>query len=899
MAERNRNKRPDPKKAASRKKAGEIALSGQPTIRQTTVRKKLLFATVVLVAFFALAELVLWLMGVATLIEREDPFRGFSGIVTVFERDDDVFRTRPAAVKHTFNDQSFLVEKPDGGIRVFCLGGSSSYGFPWGAEAAFTSILGELLAASHPELHVEAVNVSGLSYAMHRLNIVADELLAYEPDVFIVYSGHNEFIEPAFFEALKHRSAVRTRLEYLLSHSRVYSGMRAAFEHLTEEKPSAGCDFGMPVQRDETRVFSRQEKEAIVAEYRWRLERLVRRAQEQGIKVVLATVPANLRQWRPQASTGLSALTNDDSQKWSELVASAKRRLDAGDFEAATADLQQAARLAPDHAETQFLLGQAHEKLGRFDEARTAYQRACDADASPIRRVSGVNEAVREVARQRDTLLVDVDRIFERRSEHGLVGFNLIEDYVHPTRAGHELITWHLWDAMERAGWFGSKTAANRELFDQVVAERHRRPVKKNAVWFYNQGVVLQNQGHAQAAIEKYREALAIMPDHEGAMHNLGALLSDTGQDAEAVGLLERLVELNPNGGEAHYSLGNALQNLGRLEEAVTHYQEALRLRPEFPDVHNNWGIALHKLGRFEEAVTHYQEALRLRPDGPDAHNNLGIALQRLGRLEEAMTHFQEALRLRPDDAAAHNTWGLTLQGLGRFEEAAAHYREALRLKPDYAPAYHHLGDLFTKQGDLSRAEAQFRNAIRLQPDYSAAYYGLGTALYRQGETGEAVRQLEEGLRARPDDLALHSALAAICRERGDVPKEMLHLQEIVRRDPSNLPAAGNLAWILATSDDDGLRNGKQALELAQRCARAADYEQAGTLDTLAAAFAETGNFAEAVRWQTKAVELAPLPEKAALRSRLELYKAGKPFRQQSAASPAASTSPAKTKTEP
>ena len=103
---------------------------------------------------------------------------------------------------------------------------------------------------------------------------------------------------------------------------------------------------------------------------------------------------------------------------------------------------------------------------------------------------------------------MDVDRVFEQRSEHGLVGFNLIEDYVHPTREGHELIAWHVWDAMEQAGWFGINSAADRAHFERLVAQRRLRPMTKNARWFYNQGVVLKHQGQTAAAIEKYRQAL-------------------------------------------------------------------------------------------------------------------------------------------------------------------------------------------------------------------------------------------------------------------------------------------------------------------------------------------------------------------------------------------------------
>ena len=223
--------------------------------------------------------------------------------MTVFARDGDVYRTRRGNLD-TFNAQSFLAKKPADGFRIFCLGGSSSHGFPWGAEAAFTGIVGDALAVSHPELHIEAVNASGVSYAMHRLNIVANELLAYEPDVLLVYSGHNEFIEPAFFEALKRRGTARTRLDYLLAHSRTFSAMRSAVEGLRNEKPSAHEPFETRVRRDKTRVFSRQE----TGGDRCGVPLAVgasrpTRTRASGVKVVLATVPCNLRQWRPRSST--------------------------------------------------------------------------------------------------------------------------------------------------------------------------------------------------------------------------------------------------------------------------------------------------------------------------------------------------------------------------------------------------------------------------------------------------------------------------------------------------------------------------------------------------------------------------------------------------------------------
>jgi tetratricopeptide (TPR) repeat protein len=648
-------------------------------------RKSWLFAAVLYVGFFSLLEGALWLAGVPTLLEREDPFRGFSGLVSVFERKGDVYRTRPAGKKHTFNDQQFLAEKPENGLRIFTLGGSSAFGFPWGAEAAFTKLVGDTLAALHPERHVEAVNASGTSYAMHRLNFVADELVRYAPDIFLVYSGHNEFIEPAFFEALERRGRTRNRLEYVAAHTRVWSGLRTLIDGWRPDEPEARPRFGVDVLRDEARLYSPEEKATMVVAYRGRLRRLVRVAKAAGVRVVLSTVPANESAWRPEASWTDGSLVGDARKRWSDILLEGQRLLAAGRADAAAPRLAEAARLAPGHAETRFLEARAYEALGRFEEAALAYTAACDADASPIRRVSALNEAIRRVAAEEGTLLVDMDRIFRAESEHGLVGFQWIEDYVHPTLAGHERIAWEIVGALERSGWLGPPRAADRAAFDAAVARREIAPTQENATWLYNMAVVLTDQGRTDEAIEKYTEALAIRPDYEAALLNLGYLLTERGRDAEAVRILGHLLEVDPEltAVGAHVNLGNALQNLGRYEEAVAHYRVALGMEPDMALIHTNLGNALRSLGRLDEAIAAYEQANALWPEDPINQNAWGRALHRQGHLDDAIARFREAVRLKPDFAEAHRRWGAALAAQGRTAEATLRYREALRLAPD------------------------------------------------------------------------------------------------------------------------------------------------------------------------------------------------------------------------
>ena len=780
--------------------------------------RKLLFSALTCVSFFALLELGLKVAGVPTRIEREDPFRGFSGLVNVFQREGPIYRTQPTTRGVTFNDQSFLAAKPSNGFRLFCLGGSSSFGFPWGAELAFTSIVGESLAATHPERQVEAVNASGVSYAMHRMNIVADELLAYKPDVFLIYEGHNEFIEPAFFEALKHRSTYRNGLEYALSHTRLYSSMWFAASRLRASQPDhPASGFETRVMRDQTHVYSPEQKAAMVAEFRWRLERLVRRAQAGGVKVVLATVPCNLRQWRPEASTGVASLAGPERKQRSEVFASGSRLLKKGRFELALADLEQAARIAPHHAETHFLLGQAYEGLGRFDDARCAYQRACDEDASPIRRLSGMNQAIRDLARETGALLVDVDRSFEQQSEHGLVGFNLIEDYVHPTRRGHELIAWQIWEAMEQAGWLADKSRADKATFDRILSQRRPHTPENNSIWFYNQGVVLEYQGQEDAAIKSYHQAVELSPNYSSALLNLGKALAKTGRFGEAAANLQEALRIRPDMADAHASLATALARLGRVDDALAHYQEALRIRPDYADAHVNLGVALAARGQIDQAIAHYQKALETNPDHAEAHNNLGLEMAGRGRAGEAIAHYQKALEIKPDYADAHINLGRDLAARGHFDEAIAHYQNAMESDSNNAEARFNLGNALAGSGHAEEAIAQFRKALEIKPNHPDAHLNLGAALLALGEIDAAIVHYQKALEIKPDYADAQFNFGLALAARGQLDEALARFRKAVEINPDFMQAHFNLGNALAIRGHAGeaVTHFQKALSLA------------------------------------------------------------------------------------
>ncbi len=670
-------------------------VSGSGTRRERsavlTVSKKLLFAALVTVGLLLLLECALWIAGVQTLIEREDPLRGFSGLVTLFHREGGSFRTRLAARRNDFNDQSFAAEKPANGLRIFCLGGSSAYGHPYDDQTAFSGVLKDVLTAAYPRRSVEVVNAAGISYGVYRVNIVADEIVNYEPDIIVVYSGHNEFVEPSFFEELKRQSAVRNRIEYALAQRRIYSIVHDLWHRPSEQKAVEVAGIGRYVRREDSVVYETAKKQEIVEAFSRGLRRLIRTVHDHGVRVVVATVPCNLRQWRPRISLLPSTLSAAPRREHQAKITNAGRHLKASEFGDALAALRHATKIAPDHAETNFLMGQAYEGLGEWENAADAYRRACDLDGTPARRVTGINDAIRAVTPDEGALLVDVERSFEDLSEHGLVGFNLIEDYVHPTVEGHQVIAWQVWEHLERAGWIGPQRAAPRPLFDKVVAGRVRRPVPIKSLWLHNQAVILENQGQRQLAMDKYREVLRVAPNQKESLLNLAAMLAEDGEDDEALPLLKRLTEIAPQEVWGRMLHANIMMHRGAFREAAIQYREAIAIAPRNTKVHRNLGRALMQTGEHEEATECFQRVVKMEPRSAEAHANLGIIYLRRKMWPEASASLKYAINLDPENFTGRLNLGVLHFRKGRIDEARIQFRKAMRIKPDHAIALRYL----------------------------------------------------------------------------------------------------------------------------------------------------------------------------------------------------------------
>ncbi|HEY3762642.1 MAG TPA: tetratricopeptide repeat protein [Verrucomicrobiae bacterium] len=287
--------------------------------------------------------------------------------------------------------------------------------------------------------------------------------------------------------------------------------------------------------------------------------------------------------------------------------------------------------------------------------------------------------------------------------------------------------------------------------------------------------------------------------------------------------LLGRTLAVTANNASAQDKFAEALIAAGEGGEALTHDAEAVRLDPANAVLQNDYASALDGAGRQDDALAHYAEAARLAPNNALIQNNYGVALVHDGQTNAAIARYEMAIRLQTNYADAYNNLGAALTGTGRFAEAASAVGQAVNFEPDNPAVRVNFGLALLRLGRVPDAAQQFAKAVSLAPDLPQAQYQLGLGLAIMRQPADALRHLQEASRLRP-----------------------------YWPDPLNATA-----WILATDGDAQIRNGPEAVKLAENAATLSMWKDPVILNTLAAAYAEAGRFDDAAKTAAQAVTLA------------------------------------------
>jgi tetratricopeptide (TPR) repeat protein len=266
------------------------------------------------------------------------------------------------------------------------------------------------------------------------------------------------------------------------------------------------------------------------------------------------------------------------------------------------------------------------------------------------------------------------------------------------------------------------------------------------------------------------------------------------------------------------------------------------------------------------------------------AHNNLGIVLFQKGQLDDAIAHYQTTLQMQPDFWDADYNLGTALLGKGQVDEAIFYCDKAVRMQPNDPDAQVALANALVQKRRIDDAIVHYEKAVAMRPDYFLARYGLGHALLEKGKLDAAIEHSRAALLIQPDNADCHTVLAIALDETGQSAEAIKHYEKALEISPQSVSALNNLAWLLATGSNASLRNGARAIQLAREADELSGGTNALVLRTLAAAYAEAGQFGKAIENARTAMQLVRSQGDDSLGTELQqqiaLYELGLPYRE-------------------
>ena len=296
-----------------------------------------------------------------------------------------------------------------------------------------------------------------------------------------------------------------------------------------------------------------------------------------------------------------------------------------------------------------------------------------------------------------------------------------------------------------------------------------------------------------------------------------------------------------------HVSFKQALmfKHKGQLKQCKQLLKTLSLERPTFPETFLELAKIAFQEQKFEEALEPFSTALTLYPENTDAETNLGVALINLGRHDDAIIHLNKAIQIDPKNYSAHHVLASLLQKTDKLDQALVHYHKAIELGLQTAQIYCDLAGVWSAKGDPNKALSYYAKSLQINPRDTYVHNLVAAIFFRQRQWNEVIKHYEQSLRIKPGQIT----------------------------------ALNNISWICSTK----LNDPDKARELALQACKLGNYEQPAALDTLAIAYAASGDFELAVETVQKAITLAGngVDEHIiqAMTKRLHLYQNRQPYR--------------------
>jgi tetratricopeptide (TPR) repeat protein len=562
-----------------------------------------------------------------------------------------------------FKTTLFRREKSPRSFRIMCLGGSTMFGTPYDMNANIAGIVRKQLRRLLPDREVEVINWGATAIGSNVIRDFAPRLLAFQPDLVLIYMGHNEFYGPGGVGA----SWVEKNVPWLSRLGAWVRDLRLVRMVLSwlPQRPPVGNEEATNLMKQVSGgslvALESQDAERIFRLFGENLRAIVGTLQEARVPVILSDVSSN-QMFPPFVS--------DSLEQGGNLIAEAKGAVLRGDPARALAIRHTLSGHDTANAFVNYWAGRAALLQGDSLLARELLRCARDNDLLKFRAPSRINAIIHEVAAERGVPLLAADSLFSALSPGGVPGDSLFWEHLHPRLAGYYAL----------ASGFVRSMVEERLVLDPA-AGRPLIPLNADSLsiaWLElaYADVSIQNlTGHWP--FEEYVRRPEVLP---GADPALLRIVMDTYRRAiawnegcyrsatffwsrsdlrRAETTYEALIEDYPSGFYANYLLGSLLTRMGKAEAALGYYLRSIASNPDYPQSRVDCGLLQVNRGKFDEAIMQFQTALRLlvKPEQrglrSDALYGLGAAFANKGEMRQALEMLDRSLEASPSNRSA------------------------------------------------------------------------------------------------------------------------------------------------------------------------------------------------------------------------------------------------------
>jgi tetratricopeptide (TPR) repeat protein len=618
--------------------------------------------------------------------------------------------------------QTFPSEKDTATLRIFCLGASTTQGFPYPPNGAYPALLQNILSSAMPKKKIQVLNCGITAITSHSVLDMEREILhKYQPDLLIIYTGHNEFYgvfgQASTLVLFRNRTLLQGFLR--MQHCRLVLLLRNVINDLF------GKRIGRGMQHESNTLMSIMAKDISIDyqgkvflrtedQYEKNLVELCALAKKHHTGIMLCNLIDNEKDLPPFSSKHVRGFT-EDTARWQESMQRAQDFQDMSQYKNAVSEYENALTLDSLYALTHYKLAQCYYALNEYENARTHFILAKDYDAIRFRAPSSFNKLIARVAYEQHVPVIDVKRAFDERSTGRIPGKTLLYEHVHPNLQGYLLI---------------AETIAEKMREIRTIPKFTDFNLKESA----GLKLALRNITVLDLEVANYR-IFRLMSQWPFPKTNGEPVYKRIGNERTEELAREMVDKGKKSVVELHLEYGNEFHQQNELGQAIREYQAALAISP-LDVTYNRLGrvylrmaeIAFREQKDYNDALSAYQnshyyftQGLKRWPDHIEMNFNLGLLyLMRTDKADSAKIQMMKVIQLDDGHKNAYKLLAeLTIRQ--RDDRTAKKYlMKAVQLFPDDAQFCTDLGVVFLHENNLSESERWLRKAIRLKDDAKA-----------------------------------------------------------------------------------------------------------------------------------------------------------------------------------